>query len=107
MLSNLVNNLPATVISLPLIDGDPQRAYTLLAGVDVGPNLTLAGSLATLLWLAAARAQDADVSPRRLPRDRRAHRADRAGGRPRDAGAAPLITSSRRAAARRAPSTMA
>jgi arsenical pump membrane protein len=65
-LSNIVNNLPATVISLPLINGDPQRAYTLLAGVDVGPNLTLAGSLATLLWLAAAREQGTDVSPRRF-----------------------------------------
>jgi arsenical pump membrane protein len=65
-LSNVVNNLPATVISLPLIQGDGHRAYALLAGVDVGPNLTLSGSLATLLWLAAAREQGTDVSPRRF-----------------------------------------
>jgi arsenical pump membrane protein len=64
-LSNVVNNLPATVISLPLVGVDPGRAYALLAGVDAGPNLTLSGSLATLLWLAAARAQGAGVSPRR------------------------------------------
>ena len=64
-LSNLINNLPATVISLPLATGDPHRAYALLAGVDAGPNLTLAGSLATLLWLAVAREQSADVSPLR------------------------------------------
>jgi arsenical pump membrane protein len=64
-LSNVVNNLPATVISLPLAGVDPGRAYGLLAGVDAGPNLTLSGSLATLLWLAAARAQGTGVSPRR------------------------------------------
>jgi arsenical pump membrane protein len=64
-LSNVVNNLPATVISLPLATADPHRAYALLAGVDAGPNLTLAGSLATLLWLAVAREQSADVSPLR------------------------------------------
>jgi arsenical pump membrane protein len=63
-LSNLVNNLPATVISLPLA-GDEHRAYALLAGVDAGPNLTLSGSLATLLWLAVARRNGVDVSPRR------------------------------------------
>jgi arsenical pump membrane protein len=64
-LSNVVNNLPATVISLPLIGGDADRAYALLAGVDAGPNLTLSGSLATLLWLAAARRQGAGVTPLR------------------------------------------
>ncbi|MDX6569394.1 MAG: arsenical pump rane protein [Gaiellales bacterium] len=64
-LSNVVNNLPATVISLPLVGLDPERAYALLAGVDAGPNLTLSGSLATLLWLAAARDQGTSVSPRR------------------------------------------
>jgi arsenical pump membrane protein len=65
VLSNLVNNLPATVISLPLAGGEPHRAYALLAGVDAGPNLTLSGSLATLLWLAVARRNGVDVSPRR------------------------------------------
>jgi arsenical pump membrane protein len=62
-LSNVVNNLPATVISLPLAGLDPQRAYALLAGVDAGPNLTLSGSLATLLWLAAIREHGLDVRP--------------------------------------------
>jgi arsenical pump membrane protein len=64
-LSNVVNNLPATVISLPFAGVDPARAYALLAGVDAGPNLTLAGSLATLLWLAAARAHGVEVRPLR------------------------------------------
>jgi arsenical pump membrane protein len=64
-LSNVVNNLPATVISLPSVGLDPQRAYALLAGVDAGPNVTLSGSLATLLWLAAAREHGVDVNPLR------------------------------------------
>jgi arsenical pump membrane protein len=64
-LSNLVNNLPATIIGLPLAGADPHRAYALLAGVDAGPNLTLAGSLATLLWLAAVREHGSDVRPLR------------------------------------------
>jgi arsenical pump membrane protein len=64
-LSNLINNLPATVISLPLAGADPHRAYALLAGVDAGPNLTLSGSLATLLWLAAARERSVEVRPLR------------------------------------------
>ena len=61
-LANIVNNLPATALALPLAT-DPDRAYALLAGVDIGPNLTLTGSLATLLWLALARERDVEVSP--------------------------------------------
>jgi arsenical pump membrane protein len=65
VLSNVVNNLPATVISLPLAGLDPHRAYALLAGVDAGPNLTLSGSLATLLWLAVARKHAVEIGPLR------------------------------------------
>jgi arsenical pump membrane protein len=64
-LANLVNNLPATVLGLPLAAGDPHRAYGLLVGVDAGPNLTLSGSLATLLWLTLAREREAGISPLR------------------------------------------
>ena len=51
VLANLVNNLPATLMMLPAVAG--QGAGPVLAaliGVNVGPNLTYAGSLATLLW---------------------------------------------------------
>jgi len=63
-LANLVNNLPATLVGLPLAR-DVEHAYALLIGVDVGPNLALTGSLATLLWLTLARERDQDVSARR------------------------------------------
>jgi arsenical pump membrane protein len=33
-----------------------------LIGVDLGPNLSITGSLATLLWLVALRRENIDVS---------------------------------------------
>jgi arsenical pump membrane protein len=63
-LANLVNNLPATLVALPLAHDD-LHARALLVGVDVGPNLALTGSLATLLWLTLARERDAGVSAMR------------------------------------------
>jgi arsenical pump membrane protein len=32
-----------------------------LVGVDLGPNLSITGSLATILWLAALRREGADI----------------------------------------------
>ena len=51
VLANLINNLPAVLVLLPL--AAPSGAGAVLAvllGVNIGPNLTYAGSLATLLW---------------------------------------------------------
>ena len=50
-LANLCNNLPAVLVLLPL--AAPSGAGAVLAvllGVNIGPNLTYTGSLATLLW---------------------------------------------------------
>jgi arsenical pump membrane protein len=50
-LANLINNLPAVLVLLPL--AAPSGAGAVLAvlvGVNIGPNLTYTGSLATLLW---------------------------------------------------------
>jgi arsenical pump membrane protein len=63
--NNLVNNLP-----LGLIAGSTmQAAHThgvmasaVLIGVDLGPNLSITGSLATILWLIALRKEKLDVS---------------------------------------------
>jgi arsenical pump membrane protein len=49
-LANLVNNLPATLALIPLVSGSPALVLAVLVGVNVGPNLTYGGSLATLLW---------------------------------------------------------
>ncbi len=51
VLANLINNLPAVLVLLPL--AAPSGAGAVLAvllGVNIGPNLTYTGSLATLLW---------------------------------------------------------
>ena len=62
VLANLVNNLPATLILIPVaVAGGPGAVLAMLVGVNIGPNLTYAGSLATLLWRRALRAQDTEV----------------------------------------------
>ncbi|MEU4929854.1 SLC13 family permease [Streptomyces yokosukanensis] len=51
VLANLINNLPAVLVLLPLTaPAGPGAVLAVLLGVNIGPNLTYAGSLATLLW---------------------------------------------------------
>jgi arsenical pump membrane protein len=63
VLANLVNNLPAILIALPALAGSvgPGPVLAALIGVNVGPNLTYVGSLATLLWRRVLRAEEADA----------------------------------------------
>jgi arsenical pump membrane protein len=51
-LSNVVNNLPATLVLLGALGPVPHPGLVLAAllGVNIGPNLTYVDSLATLLW---------------------------------------------------------
>jgi arsenical pump membrane protein len=51
VLSNLVNNIPATLMLTPLLAGRPDLLLAMLVGVNVGPNATYLGSLANLLWV--------------------------------------------------------
>ncbi|WEK29551.1 MAG: arsenic transporter [Candidatus Pseudomonas phytovorans] len=63
--SNLMNNLPAGLIagSMGSLVALPQQTTAaLLIGVDLGPNLSITGSLATLLWLVAIRREGEHVS---------------------------------------------
>ena len=54
LLANVVNNLPAVLVLLSVLKAgglaSPGPLLAVLIGVNVGPNLTYAGSLATLLW---------------------------------------------------------
>jgi arsenical pump membrane protein len=51
VLSNVVNNLPAVLVLLPLVAGaGPAAVLAVLIGVNIGPNLTYIGSLSNLLW---------------------------------------------------------
>ena len=55
---NLMNNLPAGLIaSSTIAQAHPsgRAGDALLIGVDLGPNLSVTGSLATILWLTAIR----------------------------------------------------
>jgi arsenical pump membrane protein len=70
-IANLVNNLPAVLLLLAAISASGVThgaaatglVLAVLIGVNIGPNLTYAGSLATLLWrrLLAERDQEVDL----------------------------------------------
>jgi arsenical pump membrane protein len=60
--ANLVNNLPATLMLVPVAAAaGTGPVLATLIGVNVGPNLTYVGSLATLLWRRVLHAEDTDV----------------------------------------------
>jgi arsenical pump membrane protein len=57
-LSNIVNNLPSGLLAggaLQTTQVPPHIRDAVLIGVDLGPNLSVTGSLATILWLIALR----------------------------------------------------
>ncbi|SDH33024.1 arsenic transporter [Pseudomonas panipatensis] len=63
--SNLINNLPAGLMAgsvARLAELPGQTTAALLIGIDLGPNLSITGSLATLLWLLAVRREGLHVS---------------------------------------------
>ena len=79
LLANVVNNIPATLVLLPVLAVGPTgRLLALLVGVNVGPNLTYTGSLATLLWRRVVRAEDIEPSRTRVLPARRARDSTRA-----------------------------
>lgn len=69
-LSNVVNNLPATLILLGALGPSPHPGLVLavLLGVNIGPNLTYVGSLATLLWRRVLAGRNAAPSLREFSR---------------------------------------
>lgn len=65
VVTNLMNNLPAGLLLGSVVAGpghsDLLRSAVMI-GIDIGPNLSVTGSLATILWLAALRREGIDVS---------------------------------------------
>lgn len=66
--SNFLNNLPMMLVALdalrPLISGGrlgAEAIYATVVGTGVGPNLTVVGSLATLIWLSIVRGKGVEV----------------------------------------------
>lgn len=63
--NNLVNNLPLGLIAGSTLQAAHAKgliASAVLIGVDLGPNLSVTGSLATILWLLALRKEKLDIS---------------------------------------------
>jgi arsenical pump membrane protein len=63
--NNLLNNLPLGLIAGGTLHAAHVKgliANAVLIGVDLGPNLSVTGSLATMLWLIALRREKLDVS---------------------------------------------
>ena len=69
VLANVVNNLPAVLILLPVAGAvGPGAVLAVLLGVNLGPNLTYVGSLATLLWRRVLGTHDIPVDLGRFTR---------------------------------------
>jgi arsenical pump membrane protein len=67
--SNLANNLPVGLIAATASQTAQVPAHVtgaILIGVDLGPNLSVTGSLATILWLIALRREGEGVSALRF-----------------------------------------
>ena len=65
LLSNGMNNLPVGLMSGAAIRHANESgivAHALLIGVDLGPNLSVTGSLATILWLIALRREKVEIT---------------------------------------------
>ncbi len=63
--NNLVNNLPLGLIAGGTLQATHVQgliAHAVLIGVDLGPNLSITGSLATILWLLALKKENLQVS---------------------------------------------
>ena len=66
--SNVMNNLPAAFLltaTIGHVGGAALRdllAYGTIIGADLGPNITVVGSLSTMLWLLILRRRDVEMS---------------------------------------------
>ena len=66
LLSNVMNNLPVGLAAGSALRHSAMHgrlAHAMLVGVDLGPNLSVTGSLATILWLIALRREGENITP--------------------------------------------
>jgi arsenical pump membrane protein len=65
LLSNGMNNLPVGLAAGSALRQTAQHgllAHAVLIGVDLGPNLSVTGSLATILWLITLRREEEEIT---------------------------------------------
>lgn len=70
-LSNVMNNLPSGLLAGSVLQSARVDAWirnAVLVGVDLGPNLSVTGSLATVLWLIALRREGVRIGGLRFLR---------------------------------------
>jgi len=63
--SNLINNLPVGLVGAIVLHASAASGHlanAMLMGIDLGPNVSVTGSLATILWLMALRRENLHVS---------------------------------------------
>ena len=67
--SNFINNWSMMMVSVSSLGAtgsapDHSLIYAAILGADLGPNLTIVGSLSSILWLAILRQRGLEISPR-------------------------------------------
>jgi arsenical pump membrane protein len=67
--ANLINNVPMALVMISALQkmgagaaGHSAIVYATILGADLGPNLTIVGSLATMLWLLILRRRGVEIS---------------------------------------------
>ncbi len=67
--SNLINNIPMTIVAGTVLHSGttaatlrPTLGYAALIGTNIGPNLTITGSLATLIWLSIVQRRGVSIT---------------------------------------------
>jgi arsenical pump membrane protein len=73
--ANLINNIPMTIVAgsalrpaLEIGTLHPAAGYAALLGTNIGPNLTITGSLATLIWLSIVQGRGLPITSRQYLR---------------------------------------
>ena len=62
IVDNAMNNLPVALAGGAALQLTPQLSHAVLIGVNLGPNLSVTGSLATILWLIALRRDGVEIT---------------------------------------------
>jgi arsenical pump membrane protein len=67
--ANLINNIPMQLLALSALAGHGHAVlYASLLGCNLGPNVTVVGSLATMLWRSVLGQRGLEITPKELAR---------------------------------------
>ncbi len=66
LVANATNNLPAAVFTAQAVGTVHSLTSTATVAIDLGPNLSVSGSLATMLWLIIVRREGVEISAKQF-----------------------------------------